>query len=338
MNGDGVEADAVNGAFSVDFTMSGATPGSAIPDGAPPGSEAFLRAWEREIGDDCRPTSGATTLAEFEVKSRAVKVSDVAIIDLHGVSAVRSENIPPAFEEEQVRMFVVWRGAWTRDGSRDRGDQTLTGGQFVLEHTDRKSRFETVPDTTAKLLVLPAAILGPLLGKRVVLGAADSAEVRLLVAHAKMVHEMVADLSVAGVEAARNSLLELIKAVAIGRFDDVEPLLGPSLAQAAKALADKHLADPELSPTMLARELNVSVRTLQRAFAAAGESVTSYVRHRRLDEARLALTAPYGRPTLSELAAHWQFADRSHFIRAFKKQYGQTPTEYARSSAASPGP
>ncbi|WP_242435898.1 AraC family transcriptional regulator [Streptomyces sp. Root369] len=29
-------------------------------------------------------------------------------------------------------------------------------------------------------------------------------------------------------------------------------------------------------------------------------------------------------------AAHWQFADRSHFIRAFKKQYGRTPSEYAR--------
>jgi len=34
----------------------------------------------------------------------------------------------------------------------------------------------------------------------------------------------------------------------------------------------------------------------------------------------------------SEIAAHWQFADGSHFIRAFKKQYGQTPTAYARST------
>ncbi|MFG3365007.1 helix-turn-helix domain-containing protein [Streptomyces sp. NPDC048156] len=106
----------------------------------------------------------------------------------------------------------------------------------------------------------------------------------------------------------------------------------PRSPQAAKDLAETHLADPELSGTMLARELNVSVRNLQRAFAAAGESVTAYIRQRRLEEARLALTAPSGRPSVSELAAYWQFADSSHFIRAFKKHYGRTPTEYARSA------
>jgi AraC-like DNA-binding protein len=46
---------------------------------------------------------------------------------------------------------------------------------------------------------------------------------------------------------------------------------------------------------------------------------------------RLALTAPSGRLSVSELFACWQFADSSHFIRAFKKYYCQTLTKYARS-------
>ncbi|MEV7583702.1 helix-turn-helix domain-containing protein [Streptomyces erythrochromogenes] len=54
------------------------------------------------------------------------------------------------------------------------------------------------------------------------------------------------------------------------------------------------------------------------------------------DLTRLALVSPSGRLSISELAAHWQFADGSHFTRAFKKQYGQTPTEYARSAGAAP--
>ncbi|MEU6442091.1 helix-turn-helix domain-containing protein [Streptomyces sp. NPDC047046] len=149
-----------------------------------------------------------------------------------------------------------------------------------------------------------------------------------------MIHSTVAELGPAGVEAAHGTLIELAKAVARGRFDDVEPRLAPALTQAAKDLADRRLAHPELSPAMLARELNVSVRTLHRAFAAVGEQVTTYIRHRRLHEARLALTARSGRPNVSELAAHWQFADGSHFTRAFKKRYGQTPTEYARSAGA----
>ncbi|NGO10062.1 helix-turn-helix domain-containing protein [Streptomyces sp. HC44] len=157
---------------------------------------------------------------------------------------------------------------------------------------------------------------------------------RMLTAHSNMIHATVAELGPAGVHAAHSTLIELAKAVAVRRFDDVEPQLAPALTRAAKGLANSHLADPELSPAMLARELNISVRTLQRAFAAVGESVTTYIRHRRLEEARLALTAPSGRWSVSELAAHWQFADSSHFIRAFKKHYGQTPTEYARSTGA----
>jgi len=336
MNSGGQEAVGVNGAFSVDFTISGATPRTTVRGGAPQGSEAFLREWESEISDGCQPTNSPATTNEFRVKSRALKMHDVAIIDLHGVSAVRSDRVPPKFEH-QVRMFVVRRGTWTRDGSRNRGDQTLSTGEFVLEHTDQKSRYETVPDTTAKLFVLPAAIFNPLLGNRITIGSAASAEMRLLVAYSDMLHESVAGLSAAGVEAIRNSLLELAKAVAIGAFDDMEPRLLPALAQAAKSLANRHLADPELSPTMLARELHVSVRTLQRAFAAAGESITSYIRHRRLDEARLALTAPYSQLSITELAAYWHYADASHFIRAFKKRYNQTPAEFARSAGTAAG-
>ncbi|MGF6885527.1 hypothetical protein ABIA39_003931 [Nocardia sp. GAS34] len=62
---------------------------------------------------------------------------------------------------------------------------------------------------------------------------------------------------------------------------------------------------------LLARELNVSIRTLQRAFASEGESVNAYIRRRRLEAAKLALTASPDRLTISELAAYWQFSDSS---------------------------
>ncbi|WP_234326676.1 helix-turn-helix domain-containing protein [Streptomyces sp. NRRL S-495] len=224
---------------------------------------------------------------------------------------------------------MVRRGAWTLGRPPGHGDRTVSAGQFVLRHLGRLTAFETSADLTAKFLVLPPGELTPLLGNRAVTGSADSAEVRLLTALTDMIHTTVADLGPAGVEAAQATLVELAKAVAKGRFDDVEPRLAPALAQAAK-----DLADPELSPAMLARELNVSVRTLHRAFAVVGEQVSTYIRHRRLHEAKLALTAPSGRLSISELAAHWQFADSSHFTRAFKKHFGRTPTDYARSTEA----
>ena len=137
-------------------------------------------------------------------------------------------------------------------------------------------------------------MLKPLLVNRSVTGSADSAEVRLLVAHANTVEVTAPDLGPAGVQAAHNTLVELAKAEAIGRFDS-EPLLAPALAQAVKELVENWLADPGLSPAMLAHELHVSVRTLQRAFASGGESAAAYIQHRRLEEARLTLTAPSSR-------------------------------------------
>ena len=40
---------------------------------------------------------------------------------------------------------------------------------------------------------------------------------------------------------------------------------------------------------------------------------------------QLTAPAPGRPPSVTELAAHWHFSDSSHFIRAFKKQYGRTP-------------
>jgi AraC family transcriptional activator of tynA and feaB len=83
---------------------------------------------------------------------------------------------------------------------------------------------------------------------------------------------------------------------------------------------------------MLARMLHVSVRTLQRAFATVGESLTAYIRRRRLEQPCPEPTGPAAaRSSVTELAAHWQFADSSHFIRAFRQQYGQMPGDVARS-------
>ncbi|NSL43645.1 helix-turn-helix domain-containing protein [Streptomyces sp. 8P21H-1] len=308
---------------------------STDPDAAPRGLDDFRRGWETQIGRDVfqLPDFTPDTMADFRVRGRVVKVRGAAIADLHAASATRTLDMPGG-DMDLVHLYVVRRGAWTLGGPTTHGEQTVSAGQFLLRHVGRQSAFDTTAHITARFFVLPSAELKPLLRNRALTGSADSAEMRLLAALTDTIHMTVTELGPAGVDAAHNTLIELTKAVAKGRFDDVEPWLAPALTQAAKDLADRRLADPELSPAMLARELNVSVRTLQRAFSAVGEPVTSYIRHRRLQEARLALTAPSGRLSISELAAHWQFADSSHFTREFRKRYGQTPTEYVRSAGA----
>lgn len=143
-----------------------------------------------------------------------------------------------------------------------------------------------------------------------------------------MLQDTIHHLTDSGIEAARNALVELFHGVVRRYVDPGEPASVPAMVRAARELADRRLAHPELTPGLLARELHVSVRTLSRAFATTAEPAAAYIRRRRLEEALRDLAA--GR-TVSEVAARWQFADSSHFVRAFRKRYDRTPAEYSRS-------
>lgn len=314
------EGSGRRGKFALDSTAAGA--------GAR-GFDSFQRAWRNQVGGvfPLPPFNPATT-GDFRVRSRVARAHDVVLTDLDSASVIRTTGTPAGYED-QVRIFVVRRGAWRLGGSLERTEYAVSAGQFLLRHGP-PLHFEAARDTRVRILSLPPTMLAPRLRGRSVVEQADSAEMRLLMAHADSIHDTVADLGPAGVQAARAALIELAKAAITGRFDDAEPGLWPALTRAAQDLADSRLAEPELSPALLARELNVSLRTLQRAFTHSGQSVAAYLRDRRLEQARLALIASSPHPVVAELAAQWQFSDSSHFIRAFKKRYGQTPAEYAR--------
>ncbi|MFI5681530.1 hypothetical protein [Streptomyces cellulosae] len=180
---------------------------------------------------------------DVRFKGRFARVLDVAIADLHSASAVRTEGTPGG-DHDLVVMHAVRRGTLTVGGQHE---HTVSARQFLLGRFGRELPFESPPHTEVKIVFLPAAMLTPLLGDRIITGPADSAEARLLAAHADMVQATVADLGPAGVHAAHSTLIELAKAVVIRRFDDKEPLLAPALAQTARDLANRHLVDPELS-------------------------------------------------------------------------------------------
>ncbi|MFB7510719.1 DNA-binding protein, partial [Streptomyces broussonetiae] len=199
------EGARAGGAFRLDSTTPGAVPRAF---------DAFRSGWQTQVGDGFPlPAFSRATIDDFRVRTRATTVGDAAITDIEGASAIRTAGTAGGVED-QVRLYAVYRGAWTLGGARDGVEHTVSAGQFLLRHVGRPSHFETAPGTTARVIVLPAAMLTPLLGDRVVTGPADLAEVRLLVSHANMIHATMADLGAAGVRAARGALLELAKAVA----------------------------------------------------------------------------------------------------------------------------
>ncbi|MEJ6548867.1 MULTISPECIES: helix-turn-helix domain-containing protein [unclassified Corynebacterium] len=99
--------------------------------------------------------------------------------------------------------------------------------------------------------------------------------------------------------------------------------------QRAVKYIDSHLADPELSPVAVARELYVSVRSLHAHFADQRLTVASYIRSQRLSAIRSDLADPQLRgDTVQAISARHGLFDASHVSKAFRSEYGESPRAY----------
>lgn len=97
----------------------------------------------------------------------------------------------------------------------------------------------------------------------------------------------------------------------------------------ATQLLEAQLSDPDLSPTVAAEQLGISVRYLQKLFEAAGENVNHYIRRRRLERSREELMDPlYFQQSISEISFRWGFNDSAYFSRAFKELFGLSPSQH----------
>ena len=101
------------------------------------------------------------------------------------------------------------------------------------------------------------------------------------------------------------------------------------LVSRARRLLQASLDRFGLTAPCVARELGVSVRTLHRAFAAQSTSLALDLRRLRLAHAARLLAQPrLVSVTVVELGRRSGFADGSHFVREFQRQYGVTPARW----------
>ncbi|MEW2303503.1 helix-turn-helix domain-containing protein [Streptomyces sp. NPDC006655] len=315
-------------------TSGGVGAFTADADSTGPGREtweSFVGIWNDRMGDLYPlPEFSAATVDGFQGSMRSVLLEDTAVNELWSSSPVSTRAVG-THEHDHIRLYVGLRGATTlRDPHDQGGDAHIPAGTFFMHHVVTENHFHTTPEIGNRIFIFPGDALRSLVAGKPRTGRNSSPAARILLAHTTMLQRTVSDLGPAAAHASRNALLELAKGLALDHFDDREPVFTPALAQAARELADARLTDAGLSPATVAAHLHVSVRTLQRAFASPDESFSAYVRRRRLEEAATALTAPGSRLTVSEAAARWHFTDSSHFIRAFKKQYRETPARFAR--------
>jgi AraC-like DNA-binding protein len=89
-----------------------------------------------------------------------------------------------------------------------------------------------------------------------------------------------------------------------------------------------NLRDPKLSPAMIAEHAGISVRQLNRLFAAEPDTLCAHIFAMRLDACRTDLRRrDTEQASVSEIAYSWGFRNISHFSRNFRERFGCTPSE-----------
>jgi AraC-like DNA-binding protein len=104
------------------------------------------------------------------------------------------------------------------------------------------------------------------------------------------------------------------------------------MEQVRKAIR-RHLRSPVLDPATLCRLIGISRSNLYRLLESAG-GVTRYIQTQRLQEAYSVLSNPVSDTTISAIADDLCFPEPSSFSRAFRREFGCSPSE-VRSAALS---
>ena len=106
------------------------------------------------------------------------------------------------------------------------------------------------------------------------------------------------------------------------------------LFERMRALAMKRVEDPDFGPGELASAAGISLRYVQKLFAARGLTCSDFLYALRMEHAARLLQrrASLGKAQpLSEIAYASGFRDYSHFARRFRRRFGQPPGAPLRS-------
>jgi AraC-like DNA-binding protein len=145
-------------------------------------------------------------------------------------------------------------------------------------------------------------------------------------------HEVVQDLDAVGQQTAAQHLVDLI-ALLLRTDTEQKELVGqrgysPGRVDLLKSDVLKNLTRSTLTIDMIARTNGLSARQVQRLFANSGVTFTEFVLQQRLALAHRYLMDPQNKKRkVSDIAFSAGFGDLSYFNRAFRKQFGITPSD-----------
>ncbi|AWC22907.1 Transcriptional activator NphR [Aminobacter sp. MSH1] len=209
---------------------------------------------------------------------------------------------------------------------------SIRAGDITLVNEATAMAF-ALPNTLLKVVALNEARLAAI-APRVRTQAfhhipAQAGGAALLTGYADLLRAAAPD-GEAGRTLAGNHLYDLAALVVQGATnaaaEPVRASLGAARLELVKAEVLRHLTDPELNVSVIARRQGVTPRYIQRLFEQEGSTFSEFLRDARLDLAVRSL-GNASAATISAIAFDAGFGDLSYFNRAFRQRFGTTPKE-----------
>lgn len=137
-------------------------------------------------------------------------------------------------------------------------------------------------------------------------------------------------LHAAGAEASVQTLAQLAivaRGMATPRDERNRDAIRAGLLQRAKQTIENNIHRHDLSPSLLAGLIGISVRQLHLLFEPTGITYTRYVLSRRLEHARL-LLSQFPERSVADIAYACGFDGLSTFYRNFRSAFGASPADF----------
>ncbi|WP_181034977.1 helix-turn-helix domain-containing protein [Arthrobacter sp. B0490] len=300
---------------------------------AQPGTDTLQ--YRRSGGTPHRLGSGAPT-GRITVPARYSATTATGRRAVIGAVAVACVPVPPrttlqlAATEEIAQVVMVLSGSVALHGSRgplvpvDRGVVAASRGALTLDASG---------PAAVVLVSLPLDVLsrrGIRLPAGTARACADGALLGPLREFTYALHRSPPASRQAS-RAAERGLVELL----VGALLESEPpsmdnaALRGLLRSRATTIVRRRFTDPTLRPRLVAVELNVSLRHLQRAFEGSGTTVALEIRRARSEHAAMLLDTLTGpERTDRRIAARAGFTSASQLRAAFDDRFGMPTSAY----------
>jgi AraC-like DNA-binding protein len=214
----------------------------------------------------------------------------------------------------------------------------VRSGDLVVWTTDQVVQFEVMERLHKVTLMIPWSLMRERMPERKLPPSGGRIESKAGVGSLLAVHLLALSNEISSLDASvqgsvSRSTLELLGIALSGQQQVSTFDASAVMLRKVQDFILQHLHEDGLTPARIAESCGISLRYLHMLFQRSDMTVSGYVMHSRLSACRQALAdRSYNRYQIAEIAYRFGFNSTSHFCRAFKEKFGESPGDARRAA------